>query len=105
MLTFYPGVSTTYAARICNEYSVTVGGVNYGGWYLPSQAELQLMYNNMSTINTTAGAHGGSNIATSNYWTSTEASGYNGQQINFSSGSVSGNAKDSNYHVRAVRAF
>jgi len=101
----FPNVATTYAARICNEYSVTVSTVNYGGWYLPSQYELQLMYNNMSTINTTATANGGSNFALSNYWSSTEASSYNAQQLNFSNNIVSGNAKNSTYHVRAVRAF
>ena len=31
-----------YAASICNEYSVTVAGVTYANWYLPSKDELNL---------------------------------------------------------------
>jgi hypothetical protein len=38
------GDGGTYAARICNEYSVTVDGVTYGDWYLPSKYELNLLY-------------------------------------------------------------
>jgi hypothetical protein len=33
-----------YAAIVCNQYSVTVGGVKYGDWYLPSKYELNLLY-------------------------------------------------------------
>jgi len=33
-----------FAASVCNEYSVTVDGVRYGDWYLPSKYELSLLY-------------------------------------------------------------
>jgi hypothetical protein len=36
------GNGDIYAARICNEYSVTVDSVTYGDWYLPSKFELNL---------------------------------------------------------------
>ena len=32
-----------FAATVCNEYSVTVAGVTYGDWYLPSKHELNLI--------------------------------------------------------------
>ena len=35
-----PVDGNTFAARLCNEYSVTVGGTIYGDWYLPSTYEL-----------------------------------------------------------------
>ena len=55
------GDGTNYAARICNEYYVTIGGVNYGDWYLPSHAELLLLYNQRSVV-------GG--FSTGFYWSS-----------------------------------
>lgn len=32
------------AAKLCNDYSVTVNGITYDDWYLPSVEELQLFY-------------------------------------------------------------
>ena len=36
--------SGNFAAKVCADYSVTVGGVTYGDWYLPSQYELNLLF-------------------------------------------------------------
>ena len=33
-----------FAAKVCLDYSPTVGGVKYGDWYLPSKFELNLLY-------------------------------------------------------------
>lgn len=33
-----------FAATVCSEYSVTVGGITYGDCYLPSKCELNLLY-------------------------------------------------------------
>jgi len=33
-----------FAAKVCADYSVTVDGVTYGDWYLPSKYELNLLY-------------------------------------------------------------
>jgi hypothetical protein len=87
----------TFAARLCNEYSVTDAGVTYGDWYLPSKFELNLMYLQKSII-------GG--FALGNYWSSTESDSNiawrqfftNGNQYNI-------NFKNSLYNVRAIRAF
>jgi hypothetical protein len=90
------GDGVTYAARICNEYSITVGGVTYSDWYLPSKFELNLLYLQKAVV-------GG--LANTYYWSSTEydyiypwlQSFYNGHQTN--------GGKSSVCYVRAIRAF
>jgi hypothetical protein len=64
---------SSYAARICNELQITEGGKTYGDWYLPSKEELNLMYQNKTTIDATAMANGGSPFANDLYWSSTES--------------------------------
>jgi hypothetical protein len=52
-----------FAATVCNEYSITVGGVTYGDWYLPSKYELNLLYLQKVVV-------GG--FVNNNYWSSSE---------------------------------
>ena len=95
----------TYAARICNELQITESGITYGDWYLPSKFELNLMYTNKATINTTASANGGSNFSTGTYWSSTEYDSVNAWGQGFNSGNQFFFSKASSVDVRAVRAF
>jgi hypothetical protein len=91
------GDEATYAARICNEYSVTVGGVTYGDWYLPSEFELNLLYLQKTVV-------GG--FANSSYWSSTEVNNYAAWFQSFANGSQYGyGSKYYTFYVRAVRAF
>ena len=85
-----------FAATVCNEYSVTVGGVTYGDWYLPSKYELNLLYLQKTVV-------GG--FASADYLSSSE-SGTNYVWIqDFDGGyQVNGN-KSYLFSVRAVRAF
>lgn len=52
------------AASVCNEYSVTVEGLKYGDWYLPSKFELDLLSKKTSIVR---GFNSGFR-----YWSSTE---------------------------------
>jgi hypothetical protein len=90
------GDGATYAGRICNEYSVTVGGVTYGDWYLPSKSELNLLYLQKTVVG------GFDNYY---YWSSTESTfNYISVQY-FSTGPLFTRDKYSTSNVRAIRAF
>ncbi len=95
---------STYAARVCNEVQITEGGKTYGNWYLPSYEELSLMYQNRSTINSTATANGGS-VFSESYWSSSEVNSTQAWILAFSSGVGAVTDKNSTTYVRAVRAF
>ena len=90
------GDGVSYAARFCNEYSITVGGVTYGDWYLPSYFELSLLYLKRFVV-------GG--FANSSYWSSTEFDYYYAFNLVFTFGQQSYDFKNNSYHVRAIRAF
>ena len=90
------GDGATYAARICNEYSVTVGGVTYGDWYLPSKFELNLLYLQKTVVGGFAGNY---------YWGSTEYNTTNAWLQLFTIGYQAGIPKDYPYYVRAIRSF
>jgi hypothetical protein len=93
---------TSYAAGLARTY--TAGG--YTDWFLPSKDELNKMWSNRTTINTTAAANGGSNFSNNFFWSSTEIVTSNAWQQYFKDGSQSGNNnKYFTYYVRAVRAF
>jgi hypothetical protein len=93
------------AAKICDNYSVTVGGTTYDDWFLPSKDELDEMYQNKATIDATAGANGGSGFASANYWSSTEGGNDDAWLQSFGSGSQLSYFKYGKTEVRAVRAF
>jgi len=91
------GDGATYAARICNEYSVTVGGVIYGDWYLPSKIELNLLYLQKTVV--------GGFANSSPYWSSTEDTNYHAGNLLFDTGTSTNGSKLNPNYVRAVRAF
>jgi hypothetical protein len=85
-----------FAATVCNEYSVTVGGVTYGDWYLPSKHELNLLYLQQTVV-------GG--FASNYYWSSTEGDNYDAWDQYFGNGAQYNTSKYNTNYVRAVRAF
>jgi hypothetical protein len=85
-----------FAAKVCADYSVTVGGVTYGDWYLPSKYELNLLFLRKNDI-------GG--FRANYYWSSTELSGISAWAQNFTSGLQYNLKKNLPYSVRAIRAF
>ncbi len=91
-----PVDGAAFAATVCNEYSVTVGGVTYGAWYLPSKHELNLLYLEKAQV-------GG--FANGNYWSSTESGNFDAWYQYFFNGFQYYYYKNFSYYVRAVRAF
>ena len=88
--------SNDYAAGVCANYSVTVGGVTYGDWYLPSKYELNLLYLQKTAVGGFASAY---------YWSSTEDRyGYAWSQ-HFDYGTQYYFGKEETLYVRAIRAF
>lgn len=65
------GPGNTYAAGVCDGYSITVDSVTYSDWYLPCLAELALMRSQKSIINTTLSTIGGADLFQEDfYWSS-----------------------------------
>jgi hypothetical protein len=86
-----------FAATVCNEYSVTVDGVTYGDWYLPSMHELNLLYLQKGTV-------GG--FANANYWSSTENDNTSARGQYFDGGfQLYVNKNATAIYVRAIRSF
>lgn len=78
---------------------ISIEALCYGGWYLPSAFELQLMRMNLPQDHRTS-------FAPDFYWTSTETSASNAWLINFASGEVSSsNKSNTTGRVRAISRF
>jgi hypothetical protein len=90
------GVCTSGAANLADAYTVTVNGVVYGDWFLPSKGELNQMYVNKSAI-------GGFSIDF--YWSSSESGDSYAWGQDFYSGIQSNYVKGYTFAVRPVRAF
>jgi hypothetical protein len=85
-----------FAAKVCADYSVTVGGVTYGDWYLPSKHELNLLYLQKTVVE---------GLGISDYWSSSEVINTNAWVQSFANGSQDSFSKLETFYVRAVRAF
>jgi hypothetical protein len=91
------GDGNTYAARYCNEYSVTVDGVRYGDWYLPSTFELTLMYRQKTLLGISNGAF---------YWSSNEAAFISeAYEMGFINGGFDTPGKSEKETVHPIRMF
>ncbi|MFT7252014.1 MAG: hypothetical protein ACI9FW_001770 [Flavobacterium sp.] len=99
-------VNWNSAISFCNNYSLTVEGVVYDDWYLPSRDELNQMYINRIATNGVATANGGANYSNSSYWSSTEPNSYYAWKQDFNDGQqyYGGKSYPPSYG-RAVRAF
>ena len=98
---------TRGAAKVCDNYSITVNGITHSDWFLPLKDELFQMHLNKGVINTTAVANGlgGSNFSYYFYWSSTEDDIYTARGQNFSNANQNTYLKASMGDVRVVRAF
>ena len=85
-----------FAAKVCADYSVTVDGVTYGDWYLPSKYELDLLYLQKTAVN---------GFSSGYYWSSTEGDSNYAWCKYFVIVYHSSGCKGDAYYVRAVRDF
>jgi hypothetical protein len=109
----------TSAAALADSHTVTVSGVVYDDWFLPSKDELNQMckwargitgalFTSLTTacsggtLNTGSGAAG---FAADFYWSSTENDSFSSQSRLFTSGSGAATNKKGSAYVRAIRAF
>jgi len=99
----YDGAS--FAAAVCNEYTVTIDGVTYGDWYLPSKHELNLLFLQRAIVGNFPNISG-------SYWSSTEyfrSDLVGSYQLawyqNFVTGAQAYLNKKNTWSVRAIRAF
>lgn len=99
------GDTGRYAARACARSLVLVDTIpianSCSGWYLPSKAELQLMYTNL--VENRAAPLG--NFSFEGYWSSVESSTSKAWIIDFFDGKAIKNDKANKYHIRAVGVF
>ena len=86
------------AAKLAADYEVTVDGVTYDDWFLPSKDELNELYLNQDAI-------GGFDAFLASYWSSTEFDDSDAWQQGFSSGTQYNFYKFTDSRVRAVRSF
>ena len=96
-----PGAGTLgtiglFAARICADCSITVDGITYGDWYLPSKYELNLLYLQKDMV-------GGFEKA--EYWSSSEYDASAAWYQNFDNGTTNYKWKGIQSNIRAIRAF
>ena len=88
--------TATSAAALADSHTVTVSGVVYDDWYLPSQDELDLLYLERTRV-------GG--FVLNGYWSSTENSTNVAWGKRFQDGGQYSDSKGNVYYVRPVRAF
>jgi hypothetical protein len=88
-----------FAAKVCADYSVTIDGVTYGDWYLPSKWELWFLHQQRNVV---GGFITGNDFS---YWSSTEYDAWTGYGQDFISGNPNPYGKGQGMRVRAIRAF
>lgn len=81
----------TTAAKLCNDFSVTVNSILYNDWYLPSTEEMTAIYN------------AGYIIGAGTYWTSTEHDTDSAYKIDIATGVISSLIKSSTNNAVPVR--
>ena len=101
--TRYSGTSKgIYAAKACADYSITVDGVVYDDWFLPSKDELNLMYTNLHKKSL-------GSFDNSGYWSSSEEYTYDAWDAwsqDFGNGQSSDlSSRNRDFCVRPIRAF
>jgi hypothetical protein len=90
------GSGVYFAALSCQGIIVTVGGTDYGSWYLPSRTELSMMYQHKAYI----GA-----FTPGWYWSSNSMDASNAWDQSFINGAQDYDVKTNSHFVRCIRKF
>lgn len=100
---------TNSAAQLCSDYTnADYGTGTYSDWYLPSIAELKIVWNNFYEVQkalTNDGNETTTPLSKNSYWTSSEYSATGAWYYAFRYGNTGYDTKLGTYNVRAVRAF
>ena len=108
MLNDTAGYAHTQAIRAYqnNDATTAAGVVNFvHGWYLPSPAQLSILYGQLPLIESALTAAGGATLTTDNYWCSAEQNSDNAWVVTFNYGYFQTSGKTGSCRVRAVRSF
>lgn len=106
------GSYTSYATigHVLNTFLASADAKGYDDWYIPSCAQLALIFMNLTSVNNALSAIGGQQFNTSTiYWSSSEVNAKKAWYVNFINGRVDsgvnviGNIKGDHYRVRFVR--
>ncbi len=89
-----------YAAKLCDDYSVTKDGKVYDDWFLPSKAELNEIYKNKASISNLVYGEN-----KSYYWSSTEGTNEDSWGHDFYDNDVNYGERSCTFYIRPVRAF
>lgn len=75
-------------------------------WYLPAKSEMELIFGNLSKVNSALESLGCKVFGGYDYyWSSTECDDCCARPVDVSYGYTGNDVKNFNYHVRAVSAF
>ena len=103
------GTSGNYPAwEWVNAYATTANltGEYASGWYLPTVAELCMLYRVKATMNAALEAAGGTKIADNYHWSSSQSStNSKAWMVKFDNGKLMDTYKDNKWYVCGVRAF
>lgn len=100
------GSYTSYATigHVLNTFLASADAEGYDDWYIPSCAQLALIFMNLTSVNNALSAIGGQQLSPSKvYWASSEFDSNSGHRVYFKDGSVNGSNKGSRYSVRFIR--
>lgn len=100
------GSYTSYAiaGHVLNTFLASADAKGYDDWYIPSCAQLALIFMNLTSVNNALSAIGGQQLSPSKaYWVSSEFDSNSGHRVYFKDGSVNGSSKGSRYSVRFIR--
>lgn len=87
-----------------NTFLASADAKGYDDWYIPSCAQLALIFMNLTSVNNALSAIGGQQLSPSKaYWVSSEFDSNSGYRVYFKDGSVNGSSKGGRYSVRFIR--